>query len=125
MRFAVFILVVGALGGCGSPQRLPVSIPRCDAIQAERSITLTATVQSNATKPIDGIVLAVDFYRNFRYVRLSAVSRINPELLPGAQRDVTFIVPSTNATAQGHAMRCFATRLAYSDGTFTNVTPSQ
>lgn len=125
MRITLFLGAVWALTACGSPQKLPVTIPRCDAIQTKHAITLSATIASNATKPINGIALAVDFYHNFRYVRLSAVARINPELVPGAQRDVTFVVPSSTATAQGHAMRCFATRLAYSDGTFANVAPAQ
>ena len=67
MRFAAGgALLAIALAGCGTPQSLPLEIPRCDAVRTAQGVTLTALVTSRATKPISGLAVTVDFYHDFR-----------------------------------------------------------
>jgi hypothetical protein len=109
-----------ALAGCGTPQQLPVEIARCDAVRTGQNITLTASVVSRASKPISGISLTADFYRDFRSVSVQATAPVKPELDPGQQRNIAFLAAAPGQ-AQGRAMRCFATRLSYLDGTSENA----
>jgi hypothetical protein len=111
------------LAGCGTPQQLPVEIPRCDSVASANGVTLTASVVSRATKPISGLSVAVDFYRDFRYTRVNGAAAIKPELDPNQQRDVVFSIAPARSAAQGRAMRCFATRIQYLDGTSQTVAP--
>lgn len=125
MRFFSFAALAFAFAGCGTPQRLPVDIPRCDAVRTAHAVTLTAQVISRAQKPISGIALTVDFYRDFQTASLHAAATIKPELDPGKQRDVVIDVAATPRQAQGRAMRCFATHLSYLDGTSQDVAPAR
>lgn len=124
MRAFAFALVTLAIAGCGTPQQLPVEIPRCDALRSARGVTLTAHVVSRASKPISGMALTVDFYRDFRTVSVLATAPVKPELDPGQQRDISFTV-NAPVQAQGRAMRCFATHLSYLDGTSQDVKPAR
>ena len=121
MRAAVAAMLL-ALAACGSPQQLPLSIPRCDAVMTKHGIELVAQVSSKANKPISELTVAVEFYQNFRSTRMQGQAKIVPELDPGQQREITFAVASS-ATAQGPAMRCFATHIGYLDGTSADARP--
>jgi hypothetical protein len=112
-----------ALAGCGTPQNLPLEIPRCDAVRTGQGVTLSALVTSHATKPISGLAIAVDFYHDFRSVSVQASTAIRPELDPGQQRSVLFKIAAAPKQVQGRALRCFATRISYLDGTSENVKP--
>jgi len=120
------VLSLIALAGCGTPQRLPLDIPRCDAVRTPKgNVTLTALVTSRATKPISGVAVAVDFYHDFRTASVQGSAPINPELDPGQQRSIVFTISGAPAQAQGRAMRCFATHISYLDGTSEDVKPSR
>lgn len=115
-----------ALAGCGTPQGLPLEIPRCDAVRtAKGGVTLTALVTSRATKPISGLVVTADFYHDFRSASMQGSAPVRPELDPGQQRSVVFAIGAAPAQAQGRAMRCFATHISYLDGTSESVAPSR
>ncbi len=116
-------LLAFALAGCGTPQRLPLEIPRCDAVKMAKGITLTALVVSKAAKPISGLALSVDFYHDFRSATVQTSTSISPELDPGQQRSVVFKITAPPAQAQGRAMRCLATHISYLDGTSEDVKP--
>jgi len=123
VRFSVgAVLAFIALAGCGTPQRLPLEIPRCDAVRTAKGVTLTALVTSRATKPISGLAVVADFYHDFRTASVQASAAISPELDPGQQRSVVFEIGAPPAQAQGRAMRCFATHISYLDGTSEDVT---
>ena len=124
MRFVLSAALALALAGCGTPQRLPVEIPRCDAVRTARAVTLTAQVISRAQKPISGIALTVDFYHDFQTASLQATASIKPELDPGKQRNVVLNLAAPQQ-AQGRAIRCLATRLLYLDGTSESVAPAR
>lgn len=117
------VLLALALSACGTPQRLPLEIPRCDALKTANGITLTALVVSRATKPISGLAVSVDFYHDFRSATLQAATAIGPELDPGQQRSVVFKIATPPAQAQGRALRCLATHISYLDGTSESVKP--
>jgi hypothetical protein len=123
VRFVAGVVLMSiALAGCGTPQRLPLEIPSCDAVRtAKGGVTLTALVTSRATKPISGLVVAVDFYHDFRSASVLGSASINPELDPGQQRSIVFKIGAAPAQAQGRAMRCFATHVSYLDGTSQSV----
>jgi len=114
-----------ALSACGTPQRLPLEIPRCDAVKTANGIELTSLVISRAAKPITGLSVSVDFYHEFRTATLQAETSISPELDPGQQRSVVFKIVAPPAQAQGRAMRCLATHISYLDGTSEEVTVSR
>ncbi|HEX5274650.1 MAG TPA: hypothetical protein VFW34_05185 [Candidatus Rubrimentiphilum sp.] len=118
-------LLLLALSACGTPQRLPLEIPRCDAVKTANGITLTALVTSEAAKPISGLAVSVDFYHDFRTATLAATTTIAPELDPGQQRSVVFKIAAPPAQAQGRALRCLATHISYLDGTSENVAPAR
>ena len=124
MRLAIVVVALG-LASCGSPQQLPLSIPRCDAVQTSRGLALTATVRNTAAKPIAGLAIAVEFYRNFRSTRLTGAAQLRNPLAAGEQRDVNFDVGASTSQAQGRAMRCFATHISYVDGSSQDVAPSR
>lgn len=124
MRALAFAIVAIGFAGCGTPQQLPVEIPRCDAVRTAQTIALTAHVVSRASKPISAISLTVDFYRDFRTTNVLATAPVKPELDPGQQRDISFMVDAP-VQAQGRAMRCFATHLSYLDGTSQDVAPAR
>lgn len=113
-----------ALAACGTPQQLPVQIPRCDAVQSGGGVTLIAHVVSQASKPISGMSLTVDFYHDFRTASVQATASVKPELDPGQQRDIVFRVAAMRP-AQGRAMRCLATHLSYLDGTSQDAVPAR
>lgn len=120
-RAAAGILLAVTLAGCGTPQRLPLEIPRCDALKTASGIALTALVISRATKPITGLAVSVDFYHDFRTATLQATTSVSPELDPGQQRSVVFKIAAPPAQAQGRALRCLATHIAYLDGTSDDI----
>jgi hypothetical protein len=117
------VLLAVALAGCGTPQRLPLEIPRCDAVKTGNGITLTALVTSRATKPITGLAVSVDFYHDFRSGTVQGSTAVSPELDPSRQRSIVFRIAAAPAQAQGRALRCLATHLAYADGTSEDVKP--
>ncbi len=123
MKAAAGVLLALALAGCGTPQRLPLEIPRCDAVRTATGVTMTAVVTSRATKPISGLVVAADFYHDFRSASVQGSAPVTPELDPGQQRGVVFKIVAAPAQAQGRALRCLATNITYSDGTFEDVKP--
>jgi hypothetical protein len=123
MRAAGGLILLLALSGCGTPQRLPLEIPRCDAVKTARGVTLTALVTSRASKPISGLAVSVDFYHDFRSATVQGSTAIHPELDPGQQRSVEFEIAAAPAQAQGRALRCLATHIAYLDGTSEDVKP--
>ncbi len=116
-------LLAFALAGCGTPQRLPLEIPRCDAVKSANGIALTALVISKAAKPISGIAVSVDFYHDFRSATVQGSTPIRPELDPGQQRSILFNIAAPPAQAQGRALRCLATHISYLDGTSESVKP--
>lgn len=122
---AVAALCAFALAGCGTPQSLPVSIPRCDAVRTAKGITLNALVASHASKPITALSVSVDFYHDFRTATVQGYTEIRPELGPGAQRTVVFKIPAAPAQAQGSALRCLATHIGYADGTSQDMPPAK
>ena len=117
MRWAGAIVLLAALSACGTPQRLPVEIPRCDAVKTGNGITLTALVTSRASKPISGLAVSVDFYHDFRSVTVQGSASVKPELDPNQERSIAFKIAAAPAQVQGRALRCFATRVSYLDGT--------
>ncbi len=125
MRAAAGVLLALALSACGTPQQLPLEIPQCDAVRTANGITLTALVISKAAKPISGLAVSVDFYRDFRSATVQGSTTISPELDPGQRRDVVFKISAPPAQAQGRALRCLATHISYLDGTSEDVAPSR
>lgn len=125
MRLAGVAVLMLTLSACGTPQRLPLEIPRCDAVKTANGITLTALVTSRATKPISGLAVSVDFYHDFRSATVIGSTAVKPELDPGQQRSVVFNIATAPAQAQGRALRCLATRISYSDGTSQDVAPAR
>jgi len=123
VRFAAAaVFLAMALAGCGTPQRLALDIPRCDAVKTAHGITLKALVINRATKPISGLAVVVDFYHDFRSVSLRGTSTVKPALDPDKQVDVIFNIPTSASQAEGRPIRCLATHIDYSDGTSTDVT---
>jgi hypothetical protein len=114
-----------ALAGCGTPQKLPVEIPWCDAIPVSHGVIAVASVRNKASKPISGLVVAIDFYRNFRYARVQGVAKLPHVLDPGQERHIVFKIAAAPSSAEGRAMRCFATHISYLDGTSEDVTVSR
>lgn len=124
MRRAIVVFAL-ALASCGSPQQLPLSIPRCDAVRTSRGVALTASVKNTAAKPISSLAIAVEFYRDFRSARLTGGAQLRKPIAPGEQRDVNFDVGASNSQVEGRAMRCFATHISYVDGSSQDVAPSR
>lgn len=120
---AAAALFAFALAGCGTPQRLPLEIPRCDAVRTAKGLTLNALVTSHATKPMNGLSVSVDFYHDFRTATVQGTASIRPELDPGQQRSVVFTIAAAPAQAQGRALRCIATHISYLDGTSEDLKP--
>ena len=118
MKRAVIAAAISAsaLCGCtGRPPSLPASISHCDATSAT---TLTATVHSDADRPIKRIRILADFYQNFRSMHGSASAVVTGELDPNQERDLIFTFDTPLPVAvSGRATRCVASRLDYLDGT--------
>ena len=124
MRIALGALVL-VLAGCGTPQQLPVEIPSCDTSVGPRAVTLTAVVKNVSNKPISGLSVAADFYRDFRSAHLVGTAKVPVPIDPGETRNVTFEIPARITVSLGRAMRCTATLVIYPDGTSQLVKPTQ
>ena len=122
MRIALAALAL-ILSSCGTPQQLPVEIPSCDTAVTSHGVTLTAVVKNASYKPISGLSLAADFYRDFRTTHLTGTAKVSLALDPGEERNVTFEIPTHVSGSLGRAMRCTATRVEYLDGTSQTVKP--
>lgn len=109
------------LSACGTPQQLRVEIPSCDTVVTSRGVTLTAVVKNDSYKPISGLTLVADFYRDFRTTHLAGTTKVPLAINPGEERNVTFEIPTRVSGSLGRAMRCSATRVVYQDGTSQNV----
>lgn len=116
MRIALAALAF-FLSGCGTPQQLPVEIPSCDTVVTSHGVTLTAVVKNDSYKPVSGLSLAADFYRDFRTTHLAGSAKVPLAINPGEERNVTFEIPTHVSGSLGRAMRCFATRVVFQDGT--------
>lgn len=105
-----------ALCACtGQPASLPVNISHCDAKSASQ---LTASVHSDADRPIKRIYIIADFYQNFRSLHGTATAVVSGELDPNNDRDLTFTFDTPlPVAASGRASRCVARRLDFLDGT--------
>ncbi|HET9392276.1 MAG TPA: hypothetical protein VFO29_01950 [Candidatus Rubrimentiphilum sp.] len=120
VRIALVALAL-ILSGCGTPQQLPIEIPSCDTVVGSHGVTLTAVVKNDSYKPVSGLSIAADFYRDFRTTHLTGTTKIPLALNPGEERNVTFEIPTKVSGSLGRAMRCFATRVVYQDGTSQTV----
>lgn len=118
-------LLALALNACGTPQRLPLEIPRCDAVKTANGIALTALIVNKAAKPISGLTVSADFYHDFRSATVRDSTTVSPELDPNQQRSIVFKIAVAPAEAQGRALRCSATHVSYHDGTSQDVTSSR
>lgn len=108
-----------ALAGCATPQQLPVAISGCAGVANGRGYALQALVQNRAFKPISAVRVNAEFYRDFRHSTVVGVARFPAELDPGKSRETAFEVAAGGIP--GQAMRCFATRIEYLDGTAQNA----
>jgi hypothetical protein len=124
VRLALAALAL-ILAGCGTPQQLPVEIPSCDTAVGPRSVTLTAVVKNVSYKPISGLSVEADFYRDFRSAHLTGTAKVHLAIDPGETRNVTFEIPARITGGLGRAMRCTATLVIYLDGTSQIVKPTQ
>lgn len=124
------VVLAGALalllGACAShPQRLPVGVSLCNAVEKPNGFTVTATVQNKADRPITGLALSLSFYHDFRYAQFNASTHLRKELDPGEKRDVVFQVIAPSMKESGAAMQCLVTHIGYMDGTSADLPPSQ
>ena len=124
------LVLAGALAlsvvACAShPQRLPVGVSLCNAVEKGDGFTVTATVENKADKPITSLGLALSFYHDFRYSQFNASTHLRRELDPGEKRDVIFQVLAPSMKESGAAMQCLVTHIGYMDGTSADLPPSQ
>jgi hypothetical protein len=120
------LLALASLASCaGNPQRLPVGLTVCNAVEQRSGFAVHATVENKAAKPITGLTLSLAFYRNFRYSQFNASTHLKKELDPGEKRDITLDVNSPSMKESGQAMRCLVTHVGFMDGTSADLTPSQ
>jgi hypothetical protein len=125
VRVAGGLVLPFVLSACGTPQSLPLEIPRCDAVWTAQGVTLTALVTSRSSKPITGLAISVNFYHDFRTATIQGSTSIRPELDPGQQRSVVFKIAAAPGQAQGRALRCLATHISYLDGTSEGAAPAR
>lgn len=127
MKRALYAAVLAfALGACASsPQRLPVGVSLCNAVETPDGFRVDATVQNKADKPITTLALALSFYHDFRYAQFNASTHLGKELDPGQKRDITFTVTAPRIKERGQAMKCLVTHIGFMDGTSADLPPSQ
>ncbi|HET6895885.1 MAG TPA: hypothetical protein VFH72_10940 [Candidatus Baltobacteraceae bacterium] len=127
MKRALYAAVLAfALGACASsPQRLPVGVSLCNAVETPSGFTVSATVQNKADKPITSLGLALGFYHDFKYAQFTTATHLAKELDPGEKRDVSFTVTAPSTKERGQAMRCLVTHIGFMDGTSADLPPSQ
>lgn len=110
---------------CGSTRtRLPVALSQCRAGGGAQANSLRARVRSEASKPIRELFVGADFYRDFRYVRLTGSRDFKRELDPGQTRDVAFALDE-RAPSLDRAIECLVTRVDYLDGTTASLAPAR
>ncbi len=125
-RVLAGVLCAAVLTACaGNPQRLPVELSPCSAVERANGFAVGATVRNLSDRPIADLALAVSFYRDFRYASYSASARLKKELDPGDRRQVTFEVNAPGARQSGEALRCLVTHIGYLDGTSADIPPAQ
>lgn len=127
MKRALFAAALAfSLGACASqPQRLPVGVSLCSALEKPDGFAVTATIQNKSDKPITSLALSLGFYHDFRYSQFNASTRLRKELDPGEKREVTFAVLAPSMKESGEAMRCLVTHIGYMDGTSADLPPTQ
>lgn len=124
MKRVAGAVLLAALSGCGSPQRLPVQVFRCDAVQTRGGFDIHADVKNLGHTPIANLEISTEFYHDFRYTKYMADTRLRRELDPGDHRTIDFRV-DTGKAAAGEAMRCIVTHIGYLDGTSADIPPGQ
>lgn len=124
-RFLLLTFAAFLASCAGNPQRLPVGLSVCNAIEQPSGFAVHATLENKADKPITGLALSLAFYRNFRYSQFSASTHFKKELDPGEKRDITLDVSAPSMKESGQAMRCLVTHVGFLDGTSADLAPSQ
>lgn len=115
IRRLAALAAFAALAACfGTPQDLPVAISVCGT-NADGT-QLQARVENKSFKPISRVEVTASFYYDFRYVKVQASATASRELDPGNARVLSFAVTGS-APARRQAIRCYATRLRFLDGT--------
>lgn len=114
-----------ALSACANPQRLPVGISSCAAVEQSNGFVVRATVENRSSKPISSLTLSLAFYHDFRYAQFTAQKHFDRELDPGEKRSIDFDVSGPSVKESGSPMRCLATHIGYLDGTSADLGPSQ
>lgn len=113
-RFGALVSFAVLTACFGTPQDLPVAISVCGT-NADGTV-LQARVQNKSTEPISRVDVAASFYYDFRYELVHASAILPQELDPGDARVLRFTIAGS-APARRQAIRCYATRLTFLDGT--------
>ena len=119
----VALLAFAVLAACTPGRSVSLQVSRCDAVLDGGALKVAAHVTNRGDRPMTSADLALDFYANYRFTRVTGGVTFAPVLDPGASRDVTFATDAPKSGASGGAMRCVATRAVYGDGSVESVDP--
>lgn len=98
-----------------APHELPVTVKQCDVV-AGSPPTITVKVFNGSTKPVVNVGIALDFYHDYKFTRVSGAGIFTPPIRPNY--DATTSLPVTNPKdATGSPQRCAITHITYADGT--------
>lgn len=117
------LLALAALAACTPGKSVSLQASQCNAIVGKSELVVMAHVTNRGDRPMTSADLMLDFYKNYRFMRVSGSVTFAPVLDPGASRDVTFDAELPKNGASGAAMRCVATRAVYGDGAVESVDP--
>jgi hypothetical protein len=109
------------LTACGGGHGLPVEAKQCDTLIGKNSLQVTTRIFNGAQIPVKSVRVSLDFYRDFRFTRVTGVASFKPQLEANQTRSVSLTIVSAPPTIGGQAQRCTVVHVDYADGTSANV----
>lgn len=118
------LLVLAVVTAC-APKTFPVQIKQCDTILGKNSVLITARVFNGSDRAVKDALVAIDFYNNFKFVRVSGSATFATPLGVNDTASVPVIPVVPPAGISGQAQRCQITHVDYADGSSADDSSSQ
>lgn len=109
------LVALAAVTAC-APKIFPVQIKQCDTILGKNSVLITARVFNGSDRAVKDALIAIDFYNNFKFVRVSGSATFATPLGVNDTASVPVIPTVPPAGIAGQAQRCQITHVDYVDG---------